>query len=95
MVAYKSGVICLVGINHGAVHDDGACANGGMLGDVGSWRDDRWQAKAKLDGLLEEPDPFIRRADLPHGNEGILIIFGQFWQFSICSDDGITEMLAV
>ena len=44
------------GINDSAVHHDGACANACVTGDMGGWRDDVRQAKAKLDGSLIEAD---------------------------------------
>ena len=48
------------GINDSAVHHDGACANGCVIGDMGGWRDDIWQAKAMLDGLMIEVDAPVR-----------------------------------
>ena len=83
------------GVDDGAVHDDGARSNACMSGHIRGRRDNVGQGKPKLDGLLIEADALVRRAKLANGNEGVLIVFGQLWQFRVSGDDVITEVLGV
>ena len=82
-------------IDDGAVHHNGACANGGVPGDMGGRRDDDRQLKPKLGGPLIETDAAVWRQDLPHGNKGVLIGLGEFWQVTVRSDNGIAKMLGM
>ena len=48
------------GINDSAMHHDGTCANARVTRDMGGRRDDVWQGKAELDGLLVQTDARVR-----------------------------------
>ncbi len=83
------------GIDDGAVHHDGACANAGVARDMGGRCDDDRALKSQFGGQLIEANAVIGCLNLAHRNEGILMGFGECRQIIIRSNNGIAEVLVM
>ena len=55
-------------VDYCPVHHDGACADGGVTGDMSARRDDGWQLKPEFVGLLIEADAVVGCLNLAHSN---------------------------
>ena len=80
-----------VGVDHGAVHHDGAGCDRSVARHIRGRRDNHGKVEAKFLCEGEEPDPLIRRFDLAHGHQRVAMILRQLPQAVIGSEDAVTE----